>query len=117
MPAVTPGTTSNGMPARAQRLRLLAAAAEHERVAALEPHDACARRARARPAGASVSLLGHLLAAADLADVDELGVRARAVERLGGISRSWRIDVGASRCSSSARAVSRPGSPGPAPTR
>src|SRR4051795_7482198 len=55
-PAVTPGTTSKATPAvasasassprpapkapprRGERLRLLAAAAEHERVAALEPH-------------------------------------------------------------------------------
>ena len=40
MPAVTPGTTSNVDPGRGQRLRLLAAAAEDERVAALEPDDA-----------------------------------------------------------------------------
>ena len=37
-----PGTTSNGMPGLAQQQRLLAAAAEHERVAALEPHHAAA---------------------------------------------------------------------------
>ena len=42
---VMPGTTSNGTPAASERLGLLAAAAEHERVAALEPHDACAGRA------------------------------------------------------------------------
>ena len=41
------------MPGRAQRLRLLAAAPEDERVAALEPHDRRARRARARRAAAS----------------------------------------------------------------
>ena len=37
-------------PGLAQPQRLLAAAAEHERVAALQPHHALARRARARPA-------------------------------------------------------------------
>ena len=42
-----PGTTSNGTPAAAQRLGLLAAAPEHERVAALQPHDA-SRRSRPR---------------------------------------------------------------------
>ena len=36
----TPGTTSNGTPALRERERLLAAAAEHERVAALQAHDA-----------------------------------------------------------------------------
>ena len=42
---VTPGTTSNGTPAARQRLGLFAAAAEHERVAALQPHDGRARAA------------------------------------------------------------------------
>ena len=37
--AETPGTTSNGTPGLGERERLLAAAAEDERVAALEPHD------------------------------------------------------------------------------
>ena len=39
MPAVMPGTTSKGMPACRQRRSFLAAAAEDERVAALEPDD------------------------------------------------------------------------------
>ncbi len=40
----TPGTTSHRHPGRAARRQLLAAPAEHERIAALEPHDlsACA---------------------------------------------------------------------------
>ena len=41
-PAVTPGMTRNGMPACSQRQRLLAAAAEHERVAALQAQHALA---------------------------------------------------------------------------
>ena len=45
MAAVMPGTTSNAMP-RAPAIQLLAAAAEHERIAALQAHDV--------PAGASV---------------------------------------------------------------
>ena len=52
MPAVTPGTTSKSIPSAAQHARLLAAAAEDERVAALQPHDGLARRARARRAAA-----------------------------------------------------------------
>ena len=66
----------------AQQLRLLAAAAEHERVAALEAHDAPARAGvleQERVRG----LLRDLRARALLADVDELGVRARVRERLG----------------------------------
>ena len=57
-PAVTPGTTSNATPAAAQRLGLLAAAAEHERVASLQAHDRRARPTRARPAAASISACG-----------------------------------------------------------
>ena len=37
-----PGTTSTAMPAAHQRLDLLAAAAEHQRIAALQPHHALA---------------------------------------------------------------------------
>ena len=69
-------------PRRPQRERLLAAAAEDERVAALQPHDG--------PPGAGVlehQLLGPLLrdglAAALLADEQQLGVRPRALERAG----------------------------------
>ena len=42
MAEVMPGTTSNGTPGRGQGGGLLAAAGEHERVAALEPHDGAA---------------------------------------------------------------------------
>ena len=65
-----------------QHQRLLAAAAEHERVAALEPDD--------RSPGARVLeqqrvrvVLGELRAFALLADVDHLRVRARVREGLG----------------------------------
>ena len=47
---VMPGTTSNGDAGVEQRLGLLAAATEHERVAALEAHDAPALRGPARRA-------------------------------------------------------------------
>ena len=55
MADVTPGTTSNGTPAARSASGLLAAAAEDEGVAALEPHDGRGRRARARPARRSIS--------------------------------------------------------------
>ncbi len=48
---VMPGTTSYATPAAARACRLLAAAGEHERVAALEPHHRLAGQARARPEG------------------------------------------------------------------
>ena len=74
---VMPGTTSNGDAGRAQRLRLLAAAAEHERVAALEAHDESARGARARPASRRL-VLRHATAARRLAGVDQQAARRRA---------------------------------------
>ena len=45
-----PGTTSNGDAGGGERLGFLAAAPEHERVAALQAHDRGARRGRARRA-------------------------------------------------------------------
>ena len=42
MPAVMPGTTRKGIRAARERRRLLAAAAENERIAALEPQHALA---------------------------------------------------------------------------
>ena len=97
------------MPARAQRLRLLAAAAEDERVAALEPHDRRARRARARRSSAFVSSWGTCSPPPILPTSTSSRVGARVVERLGRDQPVVEDDVGAARCSSSARAVSRPG--------
>ena len=54
-PAVTPGTTSNGIPAARQRLGLLAAAAEHERVAALQSDDRLPRVAPRSTSSRSIS--------------------------------------------------------------
>ena len=65
----------------AQRQRLLAAATEHERVAALQAHH-LAPGAGALDHQRLRVLLGHRLAAALLADEQQLRVRARAVERL-----------------------------------
>ena len=102
-------------PGRAQRLALLAAAAEDERVAALEPHDALARRGRLDQPLADL-LLGNRGNAGLLADVDQLGVGAGAASAPGGIRPVVEDRVGEA-ISSSERAVINPGSPGPAPTR
>ena len=67
-------------PRGAQQLRLLAAATEDERVAALQPHDLAAG-ARVAQQQLVRRLLRDLRPAADLADVDELGVRTGAAER------------------------------------
>ena len=76
---------------RAQRLRLLAAAPEDERIAPLQAHHG-APGARVLDQQARGLALGHLLAAAHLADVDDLRVGARAcASASGGIRRSWRM--------------------------
>ena len=63
----------------AQRLRLLAAAAEDERVAALQPDDALALAGLLDEQGVDRVLVVAAGRAGDLADVDQLGVRrARA---------------------------------------
>ncbi len=67
-------------PGDAQRLALLAAAAEDEGVAALEPDDALAGSRRLDQPGADL-LLGDRGHSRLLADVDQLGVLAGAVER------------------------------------
>ena len=82
-----------GQPRGAQRLRLLAAAPEDERVAALEADDA-ATGADVVDQQAQGLLLGDLLAAADLAHVDELGVRRRVGQRLGRRELVEEDDVG-----------------------
>ena len=80
---VMPGTTSYGDAGLGQHGRLLAAAGEHERVAALQPHDGLAGPAPLDQQRADV-LLGHRVAPRRLADVDPLGARRRQVEQLGG---------------------------------
>ena len=78
----------------AQRQRLLAAAAEHERVAALQAHDRLPARARST-ISASVCSCGTDVAAALLADEQQLGVGARAVERRVGDQAVVQDHVGA----------------------
>ena len=63
-----------------QRLGLLAAAPEHERVTALEPHDDLRGAAMLDQQPRDLSLR-HLLAAALLAGVDQLRVQPCAVQR------------------------------------
>ena len=71
MALVTPGTTSNGTPAARERQRFFAAAAEHERIAALQPHDAAAAPRRANHQRVN-GLLRHRVAAGALADEEPL---------------------------------------------
>ncbi len=72
---------------RLQRLRLLAAPAEHERVATLQAHDRASRPTVLDQQAIDLGL-GRRLAAPLLADVDELGIGPGAVQRPSGISRS-----------------------------
>ena len=68
---VMPGTTSYGTPAALQRERFLSAAAEHERVAALQPHDPAPAPRRANHQRVD-RLLRHRVAAGALADEEPL---------------------------------------------
>ena len=96
---------------RGERERLLAAAAEHERVAALEPDDV---EALARRSSTSSSFTPGL--------VERRRGRSRA-RRSGasatssGATRRSCTSTSQARTSSRPRAVISPGSPGPAPTR
>ena len=99
------------------RLGLFAAAAEHERVAALQPHD---RRSPARPRSTSSALICVLRHR----DVARAPCRRRRARRRAARARAARPARAGrrrrrrrARSSSSPRRVSRPGSPGPAPTR
>ena len=105
-----PGTISTGMPARTQLLRLFAAAAEDERVAAFQAHHPFARCAR-RSAAVICSCVSARAGA--LAGEDHLqSGRVKASPAGTRLSRRRRPPPRDSApCS-----VSRPGSPGPAPT-
>ena len=78
-----PGTTSNGMPCAREELEFLAAAAEDERIAALEPHDAAAE-SRLLEQQLVDTALRHRVTARHLADADAVGIAAREVEDLVG---------------------------------
>ena len=75
---------------RAQVIEFLAAAPEHERIAALEAHDAQARLRRLDQPAVDLVLADAGLAA-PLADEDALGVAPRAVKhRVGDAARRRR---------------------------
>ena len=78
MALVTPDTTSTSTPASRQKRELLAAAAEHVRVAALEAHDALALAGELHEQGVD-GVLRHGVVARELADVDDLGAQLDAV--------------------------------------
>ena len=113
--AVMPGTTMTGTSCGAQIVKLLAAAAEHEGIAALEAHDVEA--AAGGIAQAAVDLvLADARCAAALADEHAFGVAPRAIENPGRDELVVENDVGAlQRVQGPQRQKS--GSPGPAPTR
>ena len=103
---------------RGERLRFLAAAAEHERIAALEPHDALALASELHEQRVDVVLARRLRAAAALADVVQLdvGVRRRVPPAtIAGLASASVAIASHVASSSPPRTVSRPGSPGPAP--
>ena len=93
MADVTPGTTSKGHRGRRERQRLLAPAAEDERVAALEPHHPLSRRAVLDQQRADL-LLRHQVVAAPLARVDHQRVRPRVLQQLLGDEPVVHNDVG-----------------------
>ena len=98
-------------------LRLLAAAPEDERVAALEPHHETAREAMLDEAGVDL-LLGHGVAASGRFDgVDRAGSRRAPRRAARSPTRRSYTSTSARRSSSRPRTVISPGSPGPAPTR
>ena len=78
-------------PVRRAGLRLLAAAAEDERVAALEAHDGLAGRARARRSRRSVSSCGTCSPPPILPTSISSASAPASRARVGGISLSWRI--------------------------
>jgi hypothetical protein len=99
---------------RPQELYFLATAAEDERIAALQAHDP--------PAGLSLfehdfvdAALPDRMPARLLADADAIGVAARKPEHLG--RHEAVVQITSACCNArSALRVSRPASPGPAPT-
>ena len=113
--AVTPGTTSNGMPLLVQEQRFLAAAVEHERVAPLQAHDRLALAGLLGEQQADGVLLERLRRRR--ADVDALGVRPAPAATGAGAPDGRRRRRPPPRGSLRPRTVMSEGSPGPAPTR
>ncbi len=86
--ALTPGTTWHCTPAARQACKLLAAAAEHERIAALQAHHGQALAGEADDQGVDVVLRQGVTVLA-LAHVDQARAAGPASARIGGgVSRS-----------------------------
>ena len=120
MALVIPGTTSTSTPGIPAGGELLAAAAEDVGVAALEPDDGLAVPGQLHEQRVD-RVLRDGVVAGELADVDDLGGAARRRRRRGRRARARAPSRSATMTSAASRArspltVSRPGSPGPAPT-
>ena len=114
----TPGTTSKAMPALTQAERLLGEAVEERRVAVHQPHDEAAGCGLGGPDDElGARRVGQRLAVLAEAGVDD-GRRRGGTSAATTASRAtWSMTTASAAASSSpARTVSRPGSPGPAPT-
>ena len=97
-------------------LGFLAAAAEHERIAALEAHDVAPGERLAHQQRVD-RVLRQRVARAALGDRDQLRHRGGASASTAGSTSPSCTTSSASPSSRAARSVSRSGSPGPAPTR
>ncbi len=89
----TPGTTSHRTPACAARRQLLAAPAEHERIAALEPHDLLAGAGPVHQQLVDLLLRERGVARA-LADIHQLRARPGLVQQLGADQTVVHHDLG-----------------------
>ena len=96
-------------------LRLLAATAEDERVAALEAHDEAPREPVLDETGVDL-LLGHRVVVGPLRGVDQQAAGGRLVEQLATDQPVVHQHLGATHQLEAAHG-DQPGSPGPAPTR
>ena len=88
MPAEMPGTTRNGIFACDQRQRLLAAAPEDERIAALQPADALSRPRQLDELQRDVALLRRRFSAALSRIFDRRARRAHDAARASSTSAS-----------------------------
>ena len=88
-----PGITSYDTPLRAQEIDLLAAAAEHERIAALEAHDVLAALRVLDEQLVDLFLRGAATAD-ELADVEARGIAAREIQDFGGHEAVVHDDIG-----------------------
>lgn len=111
----TPGTTLETNPGIGEFLGLLAAASEDVGVAALEAHDGLAGAGLGDEQGVEF-LLGDGVLLGALAAVNDLGGPGREAQEVG-VDQGVGTTTSARPSNSAPRMVSRPASPGPAPTR